>query len=187
MSYPVGHLATMYWLGLRPGDVHLNISSPGWAKHAWSCFFAPWIAEATIFLYNYTRFDAGALLGQLREREVTSFCAPPTVWRMLITSDLSGGPGTLREVIGAGEPLNPEVIEQVKAQWGLTIRDGYGQTETSAQVGNTPGTPVKPGSMGKPLPGPAGGARRPADRRAGRRASARARSASTSARAPAAR
>jgi acetyl-CoA synthetase len=153
VSYPVGHLATMYWLGLRPGDVHLNISSPGWAKHAWSCFFAPWIAEATIFLYNYARFDAGALLGQLRQREVTSFCAPPTVWRMLIKSDLSGGPGTLREVIGAGEPLNPEVIEQVKAQWGLTIRDGYGQTETSAQVGNTPGTRVKPGSMGRPLPG----------------------------------
>ena len=153
VSYPVGHLATMYWLGLQPGDVHLNISSPGWAKHAWSCFFAPWIAEATIFLYNYGRFDAGALLGQLREREVTSFCAPPTVWRMLITSDLSGGPGSLREVIGAGEPLNPEVIEQVKAAWGLTIRDGYGQTETSAQVGNTPGVPVKPGSMGKPLPG----------------------------------
>ena len=153
VSYPVGHLATMYWLGLRPGDVHLNISSPGWAKHAWSCFFAPWIAEATIFLYNYARFDAGALLEQLRQREVTSFCAPPTVWRMLIKSDLSGGPGTLREVIGAGEPLNPEVIEQVKTQWGLTIRDGYGQTETSAQVGNTPGTRVKPGSMGKPLPG----------------------------------
>jgi acetyl-CoA synthetase len=153
VSYPVGHMATMYWLGLRPGDVHLNISSPGWAKHAWSCFFAPWIAEATIFLYNYGRFDAAALLRQLREREVTSFCAPPTVWRMLIKSDLSGGPGRLREVVGAGEPLNPEVIEQVKAAWGLTIRDGYGQTETSAQVGNTPGTRVKPGSMGKPLPG----------------------------------
>jgi acetyl-CoA synthetase len=153
VSYPVGHLATMYWLGLRPGDVHLNISSPGWAKHAWSCFFAPWIAEATIFVYNYGRFDAAALLGQLRERKVTTFCAPPTVWRMLITSDLSGGPGSLREVIGAGEPLNPEVIEQVRAMWGLTIRDGYGQTETSAQVGNTPGTTVKPGSMGKPLPG----------------------------------
>ncbi|MEP7090536.1 MAG: AMP-binding protein, partial [Nocardioidaceae bacterium] len=107
----------------------------------------------TIFLYNYTRFDAGALLHQLREREVTSFCAPPTVWRMLITSDLSGGPGTLREVVGAGEPLNPEVIQQVRAQWGLTIRDGYGQTETSVQVGNTPGTQVKAGSMGKPLPG----------------------------------
>jgi acetyl-CoA synthetase len=153
VSYPVGHLATMYWLGVRPGDVHLNISSPGWAKHAWSCFFAPWIAEATIMVYNYARFDAGTLLAQLRQREVTSFCAPPTVWRMLITSDLSGGPGTLREVISAGEPLNPEVIEQVRAAWGLTIRDGYGQTETSAQVGNTPGTAVRPGSMGKPLPG----------------------------------
>ncbi|HET6624856.1 MAG TPA: AMP-binding protein [Nocardioidaceae bacterium] len=153
VSYPVGHLSTMYWLGLQPGDVHLNISSPGWAKHAWSCFFAPWIAEATIFLYNYTRFDAPALLEQLREQHVTSFCAPPTVWRMLINADLSEGPGTLREVVGAGEPLNPEVIEQVRRKWGLVLRDGYGQTETTAQVGNTPGLPVKAGSMGRPLPG----------------------------------
>ncbi len=153
VSYPVGHLTTMYWLGLEPGDVHLNISSPGWAKHAWSCFFAPWNAEATVFLYNYTRFDPPALLKVLRENEVTSMCAPPTVWRMLINADLSGGPGALREVIGAGEPLNPEVIEQVKRAWGLTLRDGYGQTETTAQVGNTPGSPVKPGSMGRPLPG----------------------------------
>ena len=114
VSYPVGHLSTMYWLGLEPGDVHLNISSPGWAKHAWSCFFAPWNAEATVFLYNYTRFDAAALLGVIRDNEVTSLCAPPTVWRMLINADLSGGPGRLREIIGAGEPLNPEVIEQVK-------------------------------------------------------------------------
>ncbi len=152
-SYPVGHLSTMYWLGLRPGDVHLNISSPGWAKHAWSSFFAPWIAEATILVYNYARFDAAALLHQLREREVTSFCAPPTVWRMLINADLSGGPGTLREAVGAGEPLNPEVIEQVKRHWGLTLRDGYGQTEMTAAVGNTPGSTVKPGSMGRPLPG----------------------------------
>jgi acetyl-CoA synthetase len=153
VSYPVGHLSTMYWLGVRPGDVHLNISSPGWAKHAWSCFFAPWIAEATVFVYNYTRFDAAALLGQLREQQVTTFCAPPTVWRMLINADLSGGPGTLREVVGAGEPLNPEVIEQVKRRWGLSLRDGYGQTEMTAAVGNTPGSEVKPGSMGRPLPG----------------------------------
>jgi acetyl-CoA synthetase len=152
-SYPIGHLSTMYWLGLRPGDVHLNISSPGWAKHAWSCFFAPWIAEATVLVYNYTRFDAPSLLERLREHGVTTFCAPPTVWRMLINADLSGGPGSLREVIGAGEPLNPEVIEQVRRAWGLTLRDGYGQTETTAQIGNTPGSPVKPGSMGRPLPG----------------------------------
>ena len=153
VSYPVGHLSTVYWLGLQPGDVHLNISSPGWAKHAWSCFFAPWIAEATIYLYNYTRFDPGKLLDRLRRDRITSFCAPPTVWRMLIQADLSGGPGSLREVLAAGEPLNPEVIEQVQAQWGLTIRDGYGQTETTASVANTPASVVKPGSMGRPLPG----------------------------------
>ncbi|MFC0105825.1 AMP-binding protein [Kibdelosporangium aridum] len=153
VSYPVGHLATMYFLGIQPGDVHLNISSPGWAKHAWSCFFAPWIAEATIFVYNYGRFDAAALLQQLRERRVNSFCAPPTVWRMLINADLGKRPSGLRELIGAGEPLNPEVIDQVRRAWGLTIRDGFGQTETTAQVGNTPGAEVKPGSMGRPLPG----------------------------------
>jgi acetyl-CoA synthetase len=153
ISYPVGHLVTMYWIGLQPGDVHLNVASPGWAKHAWSCFFAPWIAEATIFLYNYTRFDAAALLTQLRDEHVTTFCAPPTVWRMLINADLSGGPGGLREVVGAGEPLNPEVISQVRRHWGLTIRDGFGQTETSVLVANVPGCPVKPGSMGRPLPG----------------------------------
>jgi len=153
VSYPVGHLSTMYWLGVRPGDVHLTISSPGWAKHAWSLLFAPWIAEATVFVYNYTRFDAAALLHQIRSNGVTSFCAPPTVWRMLINADLSGGPGSLREVIGAGEPLNPEVIDKVQSAWGLTLRDGYGQTEMTAAVGNAPGSPVKAGSMGHPLPG----------------------------------
>ncbi len=153
VSYPVGHLSTMYWIGLRPGDVHLNISSPGWAKHAWSCFFAPWIAEATVFVYNYGRFDAAELLANLRAERVTTFCAPPTVWRMLINADLSGGPGDLREIIGAGEPLNPEVISQVQKHWGLTLRDGFGQTEMTAAIGNTPGAPLKPGSMGRPLPG----------------------------------
>jgi acetyl-CoA synthetase len=153
VSYPVGHLSTMYWLGLRAGDVHLNISSPGWAKHAWSNFFAPWLAEATVFVYNYTRFDAAALLTQIRTEGVTTFCAPPTVWRMLINADLSGGPGSLREAIAAGEPLNPEVISQVERRWGLTIRDGFGQTETTACIANTPGQQVKAGSMGRPLPG----------------------------------
>lgn len=152
-SYPVGHLSTLYWLGIRPGDTHLNISSPGWAKHAWSSFFAPWIAEAAIFVYNYDRFDAGELFHQIRSKRITTLCAPPTVWRMLIKSDLSGGSGDLREVIAAGEPLNPEVIDQVRARWGLTLRDGFGQTETTAQIGNTPGSHVKPGSMGRPLPG----------------------------------
>ena len=153
VSYPVGHLSTMAWIGVKPGDVHLAISSPGWAKHAWSCFFAPWIAEATIFVYNYGRFDAPALLHQLRRADVSTFCAPPTVWRMLIQSDLGAKPDGLREVLGAGEPLNPDVIAQVERAWGLTIRDGFGQTETTLQVGNTPGQPVKAGSMGRPMPG----------------------------------
>ena len=152
-SYPCGHLTTMYWIGLQPGDVHLNISSPGWAKHAWSCFFAPWIAESTIFIYNFTRFDPAALLRVLTEHHVTSLCAPPTVWRMLINADLGGGPGTLREIVAAGEPLNPEVIARVHEAWGLQVRDGYGQTETTAIVGNTVGSPLKPGSMGRALPG----------------------------------
>ena len=154
-SYPVGHLSTMYWLGLRPGDVHLNISSPGWAKHAWSCFFAPWIAGACIFIYNSARFNAQGLLATLERHGVTSLCAPPTVWRMLIQEDLGAYRGRLqlREVIGAGEPLNPEVIDKVRAAWGLLLRDGYGQTETTALIGNPPGQPVKPGSMGRPLPG----------------------------------
>jgi acetyl-CoA synthetase len=153
VSYPVGHMSTMAWIGVRPGDVHLAISSPGWAKHAWSCFFAPWIAEATIFVYNYRRFDAAALLDQIRRAGVNTFCAPPTVWRMLIQSDLGPKPEGLREVLGAGEPLNPDVIAQVERAWGLTIRDGFGQTETTLQVGNTPGQPIKPGSMGRPMPG----------------------------------
>jgi acetyl-CoA synthetase len=152
-SYPVGHLSTMYFLGLRPGDVHLNISSPGWAKHAWSSFFAPWIAESTIVVYNYTRFDAARFLSMLRHAEVSSLCAPPTVWRMLIQAELGARPATLREAVGAGEPLNPEVIAHVRKQWGITIRDGFGQTETTALIGNAPHLPVKPGSMGRPLPG----------------------------------
>jgi len=152
-SYPIGHLSTAYWLGLRPGDVHLNLSSPGWAKHAWSCFFAPWNAEATVLAYQYQRFSARALLDQLVRCRVTTFCAPPTVWRMLIQHDLERWPVVLREVVGAGEPLNPEILQRVQAAWGLTIRDGYGQTETTAQIGNAPGEPLKPGSMGRPLPG----------------------------------
>jgi acetyl-CoA synthetase len=153
ISYPVGHLSTMYWLGLKPGDVHLNVSSPGWAKHAWSSFFAPWNAQATVLAYHFERFDARALLDKLLECRVTTFCAPPTVWRMLIQHDLRAWRVQLREVASAGEPLNPEVIAQVRAAWGVTIRDGFGQTETTAMVGNPPGQPVKPGSMGRPLPG----------------------------------
>ncbi|MEY9872629.1 acetyl-CoA synthetase [Streptacidiphilus sp. MAP12-33] len=152
-SYPVGHLSTMYWIGLRPGDVHLNVSSPGWAKHAWSNFFAPWNAGAEILIVNQPRFAARPLLDAMVRHQVTSFCAPPTVWRMLVLEDLTQWRPPLRELVGAGEPLNPEIIERVQSAWGVTLRDGFGQTETTAQVGNPPGLTVKPGSMGVPLPG----------------------------------
>jgi acetyl-CoA synthetase len=152
-SYPVGHLSTMYWIGLQRGDVHWNISSPGWAKHAWSCLFAPWNAGATVFVYNYERFSAKDALDVVQRCGVTSLCAPPTVWRMMIQEDLSAWKPPLRELVGAGEPLNPEVIEQVERAWGIRIRDGFGQSETTCQIGNSPGQLLKPGSMGRPLPG----------------------------------
>jgi acetyl-CoA synthetase len=152
-SYPIGHLSTLFFAGLQPGDRHWNISSPGWAKHAWSSFFAPWNAEATVFMYNYERFNARRVLNALVAHRLTTICAPPTVWRMLIQEPLHTYAVSLREALSAGEPLNPEVIEKVRAAWGITVRDGYGQTETTALVGNTPGQPLKPGSMGRPLIG----------------------------------
>jgi acetyl-CoA synthetase len=153
VSYPVGHLSTMFWIGVRPGDVHLNVSSPGWAKHAWSCLFAPWDAGATVLVHDPGRFSAAALLDVLVRCDVDSFCAPPTVWRMLVQEDLTRWPVQVRELVSAGEPLNPEVIEHVRSVWGRTVRDGYGQTETTAQIGNPPGVDVVVGSMGRPLPG----------------------------------
>ena len=152
-SYPVGHLSTMFWIGMEPGDVHLNVASPGWAKHAWSNVFTPWIAEACVFIYNYERFDARALMEQMDRESVTSFCAPPTVWRMLIQADLTLLKNPPTKVVSAGEPLNAEVIDQVHRAWGQTIRDGFGQTESTVQIANTPGQPIKIGAMGKPLPG----------------------------------
>jgi acetyl-CoA synthetase len=152
-SYSAGHLSTMYWIGAREGDLHMNISSPGWGKHAWSSFFVPFTAGATVFIHNYARFQASKTLAVLARHEIATLCAPPTVWRMLILEDLTKHPVKLREALSAGEPLNPDVIARVQKAWGVTIRDGYGQTETTAQIGNSPGQPIKPGSMGRPLPG----------------------------------
>lgn len=153
VSYPIGHLSTMYWLGLQKGDVHLNLSSPGWAKHAWSCVFAPWNAQSCVLAYQYERFEALKLLSHIVRQSVTNFCAPPTVWRLLVQEDLKRFPVKLREVTSAGEPLNAEIIDQVREAWNLTIRDGFGQTETTAVIANSPSQDVKPGSMGRPLPG----------------------------------
>src|SRR5208282_4008553 len=113
VSYPAGHLSTMYWIGLQPDDMHLNISSPGWAKHAWSNVFAPWNAGATAVALT-GRFEARAVLDHLAALPITSFCAPPTVWRQFIQLDLGQWKVALREICSSGEPLNPDVIEKVR-------------------------------------------------------------------------
>ena len=145
----------MYWIGLREGDVHWNISSPGWAKHAWSSVFAPWNAGATIFVLRLRSASTPrrALDDDRALRRDDAVRAADGVAHADRRGPRRASRCALREVVGAGEPLNPEVIERVRRAWGLTIRDGYGQTETTAQVGNPPGQPVKPGSMGRPLPG----------------------------------
>ena len=152
LSYPLGHLTTASWIGLTQTDIHYNISQPGWAKFAWSSFFAPWNIGATIFAYHNTgRFDAKETLSLIEQHKITTFCAPPTVLRMLILEDLKAYQFSFRECVAAGEPLNPEVIEQWKNGTGILIRDGFGQTESTCMVGNLPGSRVKFGSMGKPL------------------------------------
>ena len=151
LSYPLGHMTTASWAGLKKGDVHYNISQPGWAKFAWSSFFAPWGVGATIFAYHHTgRFSAAETLALIEEHKITTFCAPPTVLRMLILEDLESYKFSFRECVAAGEPLNPEVIEQWQKGTGIVIRDGYGQTESTCVAGNLPGERVKFGSMGKP-------------------------------------
>ena len=150
-SYPVGHLTTSAWVGVRPQDVHSNISQAGWAKFAWSSFFAPWNVGATVFSYSYSgRFDPSRQLKALEDHDVTTFCAPPTVWRLFILEDLTRYRFRFRECVSAGEPLNPEVIDAWKNATGVTLRDGYGQTESTLMVGNLPGDAVKAGSVGWP-------------------------------------
>jgi acetyl-CoA synthetase len=144
----------MYWIGLKKGDRHYNVSAPGWAKHAWSTIFAVWNAEGTSFVYNYTgRFDPKKVLKLIEEHEINTLCAPPTVWRFLLLEDMRKYKFSLKQVVSAGEPLNPEIIQKVKSTTGLTIREGYGQTETTLQIGTFPGMEVRPGSMGVEAPG----------------------------------
>ena len=150
-SYPFGHLTTSSWIGLQQNDIHYNISQPGWAKFGWSSFFAPWNIGTTIFAWHHShRFVAAETLSLIAQNKVTTFCAPPTVYRMLIQEDLKKYSFHFRECVSAGEPLNPEVIEAWKKGTGLVIRDGYGQTECTCLVANLPGNKVKSGSMGKP-------------------------------------
>jgi acyl-coenzyme A synthetase/AMP-(fatty) acid ligase len=155
-SYPLGHMITgKYWLDLRPSDLHWNLSETGWAKAAWSNLFGPWNMGAALFTYDgRSKFSARETLEFLQRYPITTFCAPPTVYRMLVLEDLGAYRfAQLRHCTGAGEPLNPEVIATWRSATGLTIHDGYGQTESVLLCGNFPCMPVKPGSMGKPSPG----------------------------------
>ncbi len=149
-TYPFGHLTTSSWLGCQRGDIHYNISSPGWAKFAWSSFFAPWNCGTTIFANQTDSFIAKEQLKAMEEFKITTFCGSPTVIRMLIQEDISKYNLSLRSCCAAGEPLNPDVIDKWEKATGVTIRDGYGQTETTALICNLPGNHLKPGSMGKP-------------------------------------
>jgi acetyl-CoA synthetase/medium-chain acyl-CoA synthetase len=141
-------------LDLGPDDLHLNLSETGWAKAAWSSFFGPWIQGAALFVQDARgKFSAAETLQLLEAYPITTFCAPPTAYRMLVLEDLGKARTSLRHCVGAGEPLNPEVIETWARGTGLTIRDGYGQTETVLLCANFPSLEVRPGSMGKPSPG----------------------------------
>lgn len=155
-SYGIGHqLTAQFWLGLEPEDLHWNLSDTGWAKTAYSGFFAPWIAGSTIFVRHHVgKFDPRDVLKCLSEYPITSLCAPPTVYRMLIQQDLgSFRPRSLRRCMAAGEPLNASVLERWREATGITIREGYGQTESVILCASIPDLPVKPGSMGLPPPG----------------------------------
>jgi acyl-coenzyme A synthetase/AMP-(fatty) acid ligase len=153
-SYPIGHEVTgRFWLDLRPDDLHLNLSETGWAKAAWSSFLGPWNMGAALFVQDARgKFNAPETLQLLEDYPITTFCAPPTAYRMLVLEDLSHYKTNLRHCVGAGEPLNPEVISTWQKGTGHLIRDGYGQTETILLCCNFPPLEVKPGSMGKPSP-----------------------------------
>ena len=154
-SYPIGHQVTgRYWLDLKPEDMHWNISDTGWAKAAWSSYFGPMNMGAAQFIHHTDRFDPIKTLELLSQYPVTTMCGAPTIYRMLVLQDLSRFKFPhLRHCVGAGEPLNPEIIEVWKEATGCTIRDGYGQTETVCLCGSFPCIEPRFGSMGKPTPG----------------------------------
>lgn len=154
-TYPYAHMVTgKYWLDLNSEDMHWNLSDTGWGKAGWSSLFGPWHMGAALFVHHETRFSTKRCLEVLQKYPITTFCGAPTNYRMLVLEDLSQYKfPTLRSCTGAGEPLNPEVIETWKKATGLTIRDGYGQTETVLVIGNFPCVPIRQGSMGKPAPG----------------------------------
>jgi acetyl-CoA synthetase len=152
VSYPVGHLSSLYFNGLLPGDRHVNVSAPGWAKHSWSSFFVPFTAGSTLVVPPGDSLAPERLPALLQARAVTSVCAPPSFWARMV-KHLDSATPVLREATSAGEPLPVQIADAVAAAWGVSVRDGYGQTETTALIGTTPGMPRRPGWLGRPLPG----------------------------------
>ncbi len=154
-SYGIGHrLTATFWQDIKPDDIHWTMTDTGWAKAAWGCLFGQWAAGATIYVSAATKFEPQKTLAALINAGITNFCAPPTVYRILVREDLSRyNLSSLRHCLSAGEPLNPEVIRIWKNATGCDIYDGYGQTETVNMIANFPCVPIKPGSMGKAVPG----------------------------------
>ena len=155
-TYPLGHYVTgAYWHDLRPGDLHLTLADTGWGKAVWGKFYGQWMAGAAVFVYDFRgKFEPAALLGMLATHRITTFCAPPTVYRFLVREDLSGYDlSQLRHCTTAGELLNDSVFHAWKAATGLPIYEGYGQTETTLQVATLPFMEPKPGSIGRAMPG----------------------------------
>lgn len=153
VSWPVGHLSSFYWNGLRPGETHCNLAAPGWAKHAWSSFFVPFTAQAGVLAFEEAAGDPGFVLDRLRASEVSSLCAPPTMWRRLVHAGLGLPPSQLRDATSVGERLPGELADAVRAAWSVELRDGYGQTEVTALIGTAPGARTTDGALGHPLPG----------------------------------
>ena len=154
-DYALGHVGTArFWHDLRPGDLHWTVTDTGWAKAAWGALFGQFHERACVVQVQLGKPDADTILSIIARHGITSFCAPPTLYRLLVQADLSRYDlSALRHCTGAGEPLNPEVIRAWRAGTGLTIYDGYGQTECTCIVANYRGVEVRPGSMGKPVPG----------------------------------
>lgn len=153
-KYPLGHYVTAkYWHQVDPDGIHFAISDTGWGKALWGKIYGQWLCEASIFTYDFDNFDAKEILRMIEKYKITTFCAPPTVYRVMVhlkldQYDLS----SLQHVTTAGEALNPEIYEKFKSKTGLTLMEGFGQTETTLTIGNLVGTKPKPGSMGKPSP-----------------------------------
>ncbi len=153
-KYPLGHYITAkYWHQVDSDGIHLAISDTGWGKALWGKLYGQWLCEATVFTYDFDDFDAKEILRMIEKYKITTFCAPPTVYRVMVHMKLDQYDlSSLQNVTTAGEALNPEIFEKFKEKTGLTLMEGFGQTETTLTIGNLCGTTPKPGSMGKPSP-----------------------------------